>query len=194
MFTLAAFGVPVEGERGVGYLLREPVFLPPMALSSQELEALTLGMAIVAKAADAELRTAAASLSRKVEGHSALRRRAPAQWGFDVHALDTAKKGLSLLPAIRRSIREKRKLRLAYTSLSGENSQRVVQPLQTEYWGKVWTLSAWCERRHDFRVFRVDRIDRCEMTEITFEQEPGKTLEDYLAPVSAQLIGNGERG
>lgn len=194
MITLAASGVPLEGERGLGYLLREPVFLPPMALSPQELEALTLGMAIVAKAADAELRTAAASLSRKVEGHSALRRRAPAQWGFDVHALDTAKKGLSLLPAIRRSIREKRKLRLAYTSLSGESSQRVVQPLQTEYWGKVWTLSAWCERRHDFRVFRVDRIDRCEMTEITFEQEPGKTLEDYLALVSAQLTGNGERG
>ncbi|WP_343759399.1 YafY family protein [Parasphingorhabdus litoris] len=194
MITLAASGVPVDGERGLGYLLREPVFLSPMALSSQELEALTLGMAIVAKAADEELRNAAASLSRKIEGHSALRRRAPAQWGFDVHALDTAQKGLSLLPTIRRSIREERKLSLTYTSLAGESSQRVVRPLQTEYWGSVWTLSAWCEQRGDFRVFRVDQIERCEITDTTFESEPGKTLEDYLALISAQLTGNEEHG
>jgi predicted DNA-binding transcriptional regulator YafY len=37
-------------------------------------------------------------------------------------------------------------------------SDRVVRPLGLWFWGKVWTLVAWCELRDDFRMFRLDRI------------------------------------
>ena len=49
-----------------------------------------------------------------------------------------------------------------------------------EYWGRVWTLTAWCELREGFRVFRVDRITALETLPVLFVDEPGRTLDDYL--------------
>ena len=67
MDTLASSGVPVSGERGLGYQMTAPVTLPPLNLSKVELEALHLGMAVVSEAEDAELRDAARSLSAKID-------------------------------------------------------------------------------------------------------------------------------
>ena len=187
MDALAASGVPIEGERGVGYILREPVFLPPLALSLTELEALSLGMAIVRETADEELRAAAASLLGKLEGHASVRRRSPKAWGFGVYAFDLAREGFAHMPLLRRAIREGLVLDLRYRSLAGEVTARAVRPLEIDFWGRVWTLAAWCERREDFRAFRLDRIEACDEAGRTFVPEPGRTIEDYLAQVAAQM-------
>lgn len=187
MDTLAASGVPVEGERGVGYMLREPVFLPPLALSLAELEALSLGMAIVGEAADPELQAAADSLLGKVEGHASIRRRSPKSRGFGVYAFEQARPGFANMPLLRRAIREGLTLRISYVSLAGEETERVIRPLQTDYWGRVWTCSAWCELREAFRAFRIDRITRCTPTGDTFAAEAGKTIEDYLRHIAEQM-------
>lgn len=185
--TLVASGVPIEGERGLGYLLREPVFLPPMALSLTELEALSLGMAIVQEAADEELQAAAAAVMDKVGEHASNRRQAPKSWGFGIYAFESAQRGFRHMPLIRRAIRERLKLRITYQSLEGDISTRVIRPLQTEYWGRVWTCSAWCELRGDFRAFRIDQMESCEPTGNSFKSEVGKTLVDYLKQVSDRM-------
>jgi len=190
--ALIASGVAIEGERGLGYILREPVFLPPMALTSQELEALKLGLEIVRKTSDEELTRGAISLLAKVERHANLRRRIPSDWGFGVYQPAIERRGFTFLPIIRRAIRSGHKLRIAYLALNGETSGRTVRPLQTEYWGRVWTFSAWCELRGDFRVFRIDRLELCEKTGEMLTPEPGKTLRDYLHRVAADGAGEAE--
>ncbi|MBM7070377.1 YafY family protein [Actibacterium sp. 188UL27-1] len=191
--TLVANGVPIDGERGVGYLLREPVFLPPMALSLTELEALSLGMAIVQEAADEEMQAAARAVMNKVGEHASNRRRAPKSWGFGVYEFERAREGFRHMPLLRRAIRERLKLRIDYFSLSGERSTRILRPLQTDYWGRVWTCSAWCELRDSFRAFRIDRIQKCEPTGETFRPEVGKTIEDYLRHVAEQMDQDRDR-
>ncbi|WP_322891474.1 MULTISPECIES: YafY family protein [unclassified Yoonia] len=184
--TLVASGVPIEGERGVGYLLRDPVFLPPLALSLAELEALHLGMAIVREVADVELKTAAKTLLDKVGEHASNRRRTPKSWGFGVYEFKRAQGGFRHMPLLRRAIRDGLKLRILYDALDGTPTARIIRPLQTEYWGQVWTCSAWCELRADFRAFRIDRITDCTATGQSFRPEPGKTIADYLTQVAAQ--------
>ncbi|MDO9524937.1 MAG: HTH domain-containing protein, partial [Gemmobacter sp.] len=44
MAMMAQTGLPVTGERGVGYILRAPLMLPPTMLTTDELEALTEGL------------------------------------------------------------------------------------------------------------------------------------------------------
>lgn len=185
--TLVASGVPIDGERGVGYMLREPVFLPPMALTLAELEALSLGMAIVQQAADAELQAAAKAVMDKVGEHASNRRQAPRSWGFGVYAFERAQEGFRHMPLIRRAIREGLKLRIAYRSLDDQESTRIIRPLQVEYWGRIWTCSAWCELRNSFRAFRIDRMQTCEPTGKSFQPEAGKTIEDYLKHVADQM-------
>lgn len=47
MAMMAATGIPVEGERGLGYILRAPLMLPPVMLTQEEFEALMAGLSHV---------------------------------------------------------------------------------------------------------------------------------------------------
>lgn len=185
MDTLVASGIPVEGERGVGYILREPITLPPMTLSVEELEALNLGVAIVAEAADPDLKRAAESLAAKVDAVLPERVVGEAEaWKFAVYPFADAVRGFAHMPTLRAAIRARQKLRLVYHSKGDRITSRVIRPLHMEYWGRVWTLTAWCELREGFRVFRVDLIQSAEALPEMFVDEPGKRMEDYEAGLS----------
>ena len=96
------------------------------------------------------------------------------------------------LQTLREAAQEHRKIQLVYRDVSEQMTQRTVQPLGCFYWGKVWTLAAWCETRNGFRSFRLDRmvqVQRLDGTAGQFKDEPSKTLADYLraaAPVEAR--------
>lgn len=179
--TLIASGVPIEGERGVGYLLREPIFLPPLTLSTTELEALHLGMEIVRQMSDSELSDGASRLLNKIDAVLPERRKGLNYLdNLSVFSGDVAAK-LSFLAIVRQAIAAKNLLDVAYVTLAGEPSQRVIRPLHVEYWGRVWTCTAWCQLRDDFRVFRIDRLQDCTLTGDHFKTEAGKSYQDYLA-------------
>ncbi len=180
MDTLRASGVPVEGERGVGYMTTGAVTLPPLNLSAAELEALNLGMAIVAEAADEGLRAAAVSLAAKVDAVLPERTVAEAEaWKFAVYPFADAARGLGHMATLRSAIKARQKLHLAYRRIDGVLTERVIRPLHMEYWGRVWTLTGWCENRSDFRVFRVDLVEEARALPELFTDEPGKRLEDF---------------
>ncbi len=181
MDTLQQSGVPVAGERGLGYMMTAPVTLPPLNLTLTELEALHLGMAVVGEAADPELQQAARSLSAKVDAVLPEDRSAPqAGWGFAVYPFADAAAGFRFMPAIRAAIRSRQKLQISYATESGPVTERVIRPLQMEYWGRVWTVTSWCELRGDFRVFRIDRVRALKALAELFVEEQGKSLADYL--------------
>lgn len=65
MGLAAATGLPVTGERGLGYILRSPLMLPPTMLTPDELDALTQGLRHV-EATDPARARAARSLLTKI--------------------------------------------------------------------------------------------------------------------------------
>jgi predicted DNA-binding transcriptional regulator YafY len=184
--TLVASGVPIEGERGVGYVLREPVFLPPMTLTPEELRALHLGVEVVRQTGDAELAGAAERLVGKIAAVLPSDRRAlrPLQ-DLAVYA-SIAAAPCEQLGLLRRAVAERRVVEIGYRGPDGALTERRIRPLQTEYWGRVWTCPAWCELRNAFRVFRVDRVEACAETGDTFALEPGRTYADYLATLNVR--------
>jgi len=180
MDTLVASGVPVEGERGVGYMVREQITLPPLNLTPAELEALNLGMAIVAEAADPDLKAAAESLADKIDSVLPTQVVAEADtWKFAVYPFADTARGLAHMAPIRAAIKSRQKLRLSYRRIDGVLTDRVIRPLHMEYWGRVWTLTSWCELRDGFRVFRIDLIENVSPLPEIFADEPGKRLSDY---------------
>jgi predicted DNA-binding transcriptional regulator YafY len=56
------------------------------------------------------------------------------------------------------------------------------------FWGRTWTLAAWCELRDDFRNFRLDRVSTPTMLEERFNDEPGKSLKDLLSRYGADAV------
>lgn len=180
MDTLVASGVPVLGERGVGYTVAQATTLPPLTLTSEELEALNLGMAIVAEAADPDLKSAALSLAAKIDAALPSQTIADADaWKFAASPFANTARGFSHMATLRAAIKTRQKLQLTYRRSDNAPISRTIRPLQMDYWGRVWTLTAWCELRSDFRVFRVDLIETSRALPELFVDEPGKRLSDY---------------
>ncbi|MGC1505063.1 MAG: YafY family protein [Sulfitobacter sp.] len=181
MDTLSASGVPIEGERGVGYMITQAISLPPLTLTSSELEALNLGLAIVGQAADDALKTAAETLAHKIDAVLPAQTIAEAEaWKFAVYPFADPTRNLTHMPLLRSAIKARQKVRLTYTSRENAVTSRVIRPLHMEYWGRVWTLTSWCELREGFRVFRLDLIESAEALPDLFVDEPGKMLADYV--------------
>lgn len=184
MATLMASGMPVEGERGVGYILRAPITLPPMILSGAEIEALRLGLRLVAEGEDAGLARAARSLAGKIASVTP----APpeADGLFDVAGTaDTVPP--AHLPQIRGAIRGRERLAITYIDPEGRESHRDIRPLVLDLAGRIWTLGAWCEARAGFRSFRVDRIVALTATGEIFDPEPGRELADFRASLAGAI-------
>ncbi|HSN86914.1 MAG TPA: YafY family protein [Thermoanaerobaculia bacterium] len=183
---LMASGVPIEGEAGVGYRLRG-FELPPLMFSRDEVEALVLGARIVQSWTDPGLARAASEALAKIE--AALPRdrshlvQATPLFAPDDHWQEKLTVDFTLL---REAVRDSRRLRFCYTDAHGTGSERIVRALALSFYGPVWVLASWCELRQDFRAFRLDRIQDLEVLPGTFPQEPGRTLQDFLAVVGAE--------
>lgn len=175
-------GVPVEGEAGVGYMLRRGFDLPPLMFSEQEIEALVLGTRVVTSWGDPALAKAAGDALARVE--SALPDRLRARlantrlYAPGFHVPDHV---AAALAAARAAIDAHRKLHLVYVDLEGARTERDVRPLGLFFWGATWSMTGWCELREAFRNFRLDRIASLDALPGRFIDEPGKTLEDYFA-------------
>jgi predicted DNA-binding transcriptional regulator YafY len=174
-------GVPIEGEAGIGYMLRKGFDLPPIMFDETEIAALTLGARIVQSWADPDLARAAEQVLSKVE--TILPDRLKGR--LDKTRLFSP---LSRLPPevaaamgqIRMAIDTNHKVRFDYARADGSPSQRVVWPLGLFFWGTVWTLGAWCELRQSFRNFRIDRMIDLQRLDDQFTDVQGRTLHDMM--------------
>ncbi len=160
MADLAASGVPVRGEAGVGYVLEAGYDLPPLMLTPDEIEAALLGAQWVIDRGDAALARGARDLVAKL--HAIL---PPDMRNLaDGSGLLAAGNARDMVPdaidmqALRRAIPERRKLAIAYRDEQGRTSERIVWPIHIGYFERVRLVVGWCELRGAFRNFRSDRI------------------------------------
>lgn len=176
METLAASGVPIEGERGIGYRVTAAITLPPLNLTMDEMEALHIGLLAMQGADDPQLSGAAKTLWAKLD--AVLPEDLPAgQHSLAIYPFADAARGFQHLPRLRQAIRARQKLAL---TLDGQD--RTVRPLALDYWGRLWTAVVWCETQRRFDEIRVDQITALRVLPSLFVDEPGKTIADYRAP------------
>jgi len=190
-------GQPIEGEAGVGYTLRRDFDLPPLMFTPEELTALVLGARLVEAWGGAESVQAARSALARIEAvlpeelAARLDRIALYAPGFKMPAAHR-----KLLDQLHAACLSRTVLEFSYTRLNEDVSkaeQRTVRPLALAFWSGVWTLSAWCETRNDFRTFRLDRIESLVITGRVFTPKRGQRFEDLMRRVRAEAAANTER-
>jgi len=178
---LMVSGVPIDGEAGVGYVLRHGFDLPPLMFTSEEITALTLGARIVQSWADPALASAAKQALDKIETvlPDALKHEINKTPLFSPMTR-LSKFESNNLAALREAIKQQHKSLITYHREDGEPSERVIWPLGLFFWGNVWTLAAWCEKRDAYRNFRVDRIQRISCSADCFPFMQDRSLSDYI--------------
>lgn len=163
--ALIGQGVPINGEAGVGYVLEPGFHMPPLMLTPDEIEAVTLGMLWVQTRGEPELALAAEKLITKLEAV------AP-----DKYRTSFLQPAVSVAPvaqpdevlgaaAIRLAIRHRKKIALNYSDNSGQKTRRVIWPILLGYRDTSRIIAAWCEMREGFRYFRTERIIEAEVLE-----------------------------
>ncbi|MGH8114062.1 MAG: helix-turn-helix transcriptional regulator [Rhodanobacteraceae bacterium] len=181
---LQTSGVPIEGEAGVGYVLRKGSDIPPLMFTAEELEALVVGTRFVRAFAGERLAQGAQAALLKIDAvlPAELRGRGKRSRVFVPQRWYEAKAGI--VDALHEAIAARRVLKIEYRDEAGRVSTREVEPLCLACWGPVWTLGAWCRMRRDFRNFRPDRMQFTATGEI-FPDTPEHGLDAYLANVGA---------
>lgn len=182
-------GVPIQGEAGVGYRLGSGYEMPPLMFTQMEASALVASVRLAQAWLDPQLALAAeASLSKILSILPVTARAAAESSLLYAPTLKLDEVTQQNLQTLREAAQKRQKVTLNYHDLSEKASQRVVRPLGCFFWGKVWTLGAWCETRQDFRSFRLDRMQKITVSDINFSLEADKSLADYLGRVGAKEL------
>lgn len=168
--TLIGLGAPIDGEAGVGYMLRPGFFLPPLMFSAEELEALVLGARWVEAQPDPGLAAAARNALGKIATASPedLRDRMSNTGLWHVPSHLRGGRVEPLLGVLRAAMRDETVLRISYADEQGRTSERSIWPVALSYYEGKQIVAAWCTMREDFRNFRIDRIVTAEPVEGRF--------------------------
>jgi len=175
--ALQSMQTPIDGEAGVGYLMRSGYDLPPINFSANELEAIVVGLNLLTRTGDRSLQKAAKSVSNKIESaRGKMDSLVVSGWGVEIpEEVD--------IEIFRAAIRSEQKLRIQYRDDQGNETRRRILPVAIVYYIEVVVLAAWCELRKDFRHFRVDRITQCEVVNQFFRTR-GETLRQQWRSIS----------
>ncbi|MEG8024338.1 YafY family protein [Sphingomonas aurantiaca] len=186
---LTAQGAPIFGEAGVGYVLREGMFLPPLMLSNEETEAVVLGLKYVNQFGDEVLKAAARDASAKIASV------------LSVAARDTLQEPISLpgpvgpafpenvvdYAVLRASIDRRLKLSIAYRDANGVDSKRIVWPIALGFMQEARVIIAWCETRQAFRTFRTDRISAAEPLQERYPERRNELLRQWRSQIDDEV-------
>ncbi|KAJ54145.1 DeoR faimly transcriptional regulator [Actibacterium mucosum KCTC 23349] len=192
---LIGSGVPIEGEAGVGYLMRAGYDLPPLMFTEGEIAALVAGARLIRAWGGLDMARAAEHALSKIDAvlPEAARERAQS---VQIHAIagpeitEDLRRQIDLLDA---AIIGSIGMNVAYADGEGRKTTRHIRPLGLWFWGKVWTLIAWCDLRHDFRMFRVDRISDMQSTG-AYAKAPGRDLAAFYRQMEMEHGSGAYRG
>ena len=184
-------GVPIEGEAGIGYVLRKGSDIPPLMFNADELEALVVGTRFVRAFGGERLGLGASAALLKIEAvlPPELRERSRPTPNY-APELDNPNEARGKIDRQQAAVEAHQVLRLQYRDPVGSETTREVEPLCLSFWGGSWTLGAWCRLRGDFRNFRPDRIVRLEAAGEAFVESAGRDLDAYLRSVGNTPLGS----
>lgn len=189
--TLQARRIPIEGEPGVGYILRKGYDLPPLMFTTEEIEAIAVGVRLIHRIRDPDLQGAAERVLSKLQ--AAVPHELQAQLAeprFYISEGSTVQpEGVSLFE-VRQAIRHCLKMRITYTDEKQSRTRRTIWPVATLYYVDVTLIAGWCELRQDFRHFRADRIEQSTLLEERFAADGSRLMAQWLA-IRASEAANG---
>ncbi|SFT68094.1 helix-turn-helix transcriptional regulator [Sedimentitalea nanhaiensis] len=167
--ALQAMRTPIEGEAGVGYIMRAGYDLPPLNFDRDEIEALRVGLSMLARTGDSALQQAALRVCDKIKDlHEPADWLRVAPWGAPA---DDPARGCVSLAMLRQAVRDQRKVRLNYRDGAENETTRTVRPVALIYHVECVMLAGWCEMRRAFRHFRSDRIYNCSLLDEDFRDQ-----------------------
>jgi predicted DNA-binding transcriptional regulator YafY len=181
--ALTELGIPVSFEQHKGYFIVQGYFLPPVAFTTKEANALLLMETLVKGFSDKSTQTHYSDALNKIknvlrssqkDGLEELNKNIRLQIPRDLqHNFD-------YLSLIQQAIIAKTILDIDYKNSKEEISKRRGEPIGLIFYALNWHLIVWCHMRKDYRDFKVARILRLLDTGLPFTKTDHIDLSEYM--------------
>lgn len=187
--TLIGQGAPIEGEAGIGYVLKPGYLLPPLMFAEEEIEALVLGSRWVVKNGDRKLADAAANALAKISAILPPHLRDEADASGLVAGPSPFRETPIDIADLRDALRRERKIAFTYRDAADKPSQRIVWPIAITFYERARVLAAWCELRQDYRHFRLDRMSDLQTLEDPYPRRRRVLTKEWRALEDSLKLG-----
>ena len=178
--TLNNQGASVDGEAGVGFILRPGYTIPPLMFTPEETEALVVGARWVMGRADGDLAEAARNGLAKINAVlPKLLQDELDSCTLLIPARPRVPVDSAFMKALRNAIRGNRKMTIEYRDSKDRVTKRTIWPFALSYWDQVQLIVAWCETRIDFRHFRADRVKSWMASDVEYPRSRFDLLQEW---------------
>ena len=179
--TLQGMGADIDGEPGVGYILRPGFLLPPLSFTAEEIQALVAGAQWVSRQTDAGLAHAVHNALAKIDAVLPPEmRRALNDNTLYVSRQPDNPSGLDLA-RVREAIREQRKMRVHYAEEGMDAAERTIWPIILGFVESQRFIAGWCESLGDFQLFRTDRVEAVEFLDERYPANRRQLVKEWHA-------------
>lgn len=185
--ALAEIGVPIHFEAGKGYSILKSFFLPPIALTTEEANALILISSLAEKYADKISKKNISSALTKIKSvlQTADKDKVNSlEEKILIYTFPDNQSPPEHLTLIQRAIVEKIVLKINYIDNANIKSQREIEPIGLTFYSDQWHVVAWCWLRKAYRDFKVKQVLDLEITNEKFRKNLHFTLMDYINSLS----------
>ncbi|MCS3429559.1 YafY family protein [Klebsiella sp. BIGb0407] len=175
--TLQHQGLRIEGGAGIGYIVKSDFHLPPLNLSHDEINAITLGLNWVSHNTDSDFKNTARNVLAKI--HAVIPGELKSLIESQSYLTGPSEKNEVFFEEIRNAISKRKKVKIKYCDKKDVHSSRIIWPVALVYMESCWLLAAWCEMRNDFRHFRTDKIEEIVQLDSTFSESRAVLLKKW---------------
>jgi len=181
--ALCEQGIPVSFEQHKGYFVVQGYFLPPVAFTNEEANAMLLMETLIAGFADKSIKNHYTSALNKVKAVLKYSQKERVDYLHENIKLQVPKRlvnDLEYLSDLQNAISSRHIIAIDYKNNKGEFSERKLEPLGLIFYAFSWHLIAWCHLRSDYRDFKVASIIKVKNTGDPFLKKDHMSLNDYL--------------
>ena len=185
--ALAELGIPVSFENQKGYFIVQGYFLPPVAFSMEEANALLLMESAAMGFADKSIRKHYSSALNKVKSVLKTSQKEKIELltnNIKLQIPERLTNDFDYLSTLQNAIIAKTILEIEYLSNKDEASKRQVEAIGLVFYAFSWHVIAWCHTRAAYRDFKLSRIRTIRQTDLPFRKKNHIQLNDYTLPVN----------
>ncbi len=176
---LRDLGYPVHASKGRdgGYQLGAGAALPPLLLDPEEAVAMAVCLRLAAGGSVAGVGESALRALSKLDQVMPARLRSQVAAVHDATVMLTGGGSVAAvspddLMTLARACRDREHIRLGYTDIRGNSTERRVEPYQLVTTGRRWYLLAYDRDKQDWRTLRLDRMADVTAAGTTFAARP----------------------
>jgi predicted DNA-binding transcriptional regulator YafY len=196
--AIGEIGVPIYFEPEKGYSVSDGFFLPPISLTIEEANALSIAEPLIVRFADKSIQNHYDTALNKIKMVLGRTQRENIEKIRESTAHFIPDHYQHLMPStdylipLQNAISNQKIVKIEYQNLQDGISTRSIEPIGLTFYSLNWHVIAWCQLRKEYRDFRVSRIQNLQVTMQPFINKEHISLNNYLQDIQNELVETNE--